>query len=223
MIRFIAGLAVASSLLAAASLPAAAQDGRQNEPGKFDFYVLSLSWSPSFCASAHDSGRSGGAQCGTRPYSFVVHGLWPQYEKGFPEYCEQPSPRLYHGIVSEMLDLMPAPHLIYNEWNKHGTCSGLWAARLFRDHPQGACRGENPARLCRSQRPAQRRAGCGGRRFHQGEFRPHAGRHRGGLRQSTIDRHPHLLVQRSAIPRLPRVVKRACRRDQITMPPVRGG
>ncbi len=85
MIRFIAGLAVASSLLAAASLPAAAQDGRQNEPGKFDFYVLSLSWSPSFCASAHDNGRSGGAQCGTRPYSFVVHGLWPQYEKGFPE------------------------------------------------------------------------------------------------------------------------------------------
>ncbi|HTE96008.1 MAG TPA: hypothetical protein VK678_21270, partial [Bradyrhizobium sp.] len=26
-----------------------AQDRRQNAPGEFDFYVLSLSWSPSFC------------------------------------------------------------------------------------------------------------------------------------------------------------------------------
>src|SRR5580693_734359 len=133
MIRFVAGLALAVSLLAAASVPApaSAQDARQDEPGQFDFYVLSLSWSPSFCAAAHDSGRSGGAQCGARPYSFVVHGLWPQYEKGFPQYCEQPSPRLYHGIMESMLDLMPAPRLIYNEWDKHGTCSGLSPRAYF--------------------------------------------------------------------------------------------
>jgi len=131
MIRLGAGLAFAVSVLAAASPPALAQDARQNEPGQFDFYVLSLSWSPSFCAAAQDSGRSGGAQCGARPYSFVVHGLWPQYEKGFPEYCQQPSPRLYHGIMESMLDLMPAPHLIYNEWDKHGTCSGLSARAYF--------------------------------------------------------------------------------------------
>jgi ribonuclease T2 len=69
MIRFVAGLALAVSLLAAASAPASAQDARQNEPGQFDFYVLSLSWSPSFCAEAQDRGRSGGAQCGARPYA----------------------------------------------------------------------------------------------------------------------------------------------------------
>jgi ribonuclease T2 len=94
MIRLVAGLAFAVSVLAAAGVAAFAQGARQDEPGQFDFYVLSLSWSPSFCAAAHDSGRSGGAQCGARPYSFVVHGLWPQYEKGFPENCLQPSPRL---------------------------------------------------------------------------------------------------------------------------------
>ena len=43
----------------------------------------------------------------------------------------QPSPRLYHGIMESMLDLMPAPHLIYNEWDKHGTCSGLSARAYF--------------------------------------------------------------------------------------------
>jgi ribonuclease T2 len=110
-----------------------AQESGQNEPGQFDFYVLSLSWSPSFCAAAVERGGSRGPsmQCGTRPYSFVVHGLWPQYEKGFPEYCKMPAPRLYRGIVSSMLDLMPAPRLIYNEWDKHGTCSGLAPQAYF--------------------------------------------------------------------------------------------
>ena len=66
---------------------ASAQDRRQNAPGEFDFYVLSLSWSPSFCEAASERGRSGRSQdvqCGGRPFSFVVHGLWPQYERGFP-------------------------------------------------------------------------------------------------------------------------------------------
>jgi ribonuclease T2 len=103
----------------------AAQDRRQNHPGNFDFYVLALSWSPSFCEAAGERGTPPQQQCAARPYSFVVHGLWPQYERGFPEFCQQPATRLNRGIVSSMLDLMPAPRLIFNEWDKHGTCSGL--------------------------------------------------------------------------------------------------
>jgi ribonuclease T2 len=104
-----------------------AQDPRQNEPGKFDYYLLALSWSPSFCEQAAErQSKSSQQQCGERPYSFVVHGLWPQYEKkGFPEFCQNPAPRLDRNIVSSMLDLMPAPRLIFNEWDKHGVCSGL--------------------------------------------------------------------------------------------------
>ncbi len=89
---------------------AAAQDQRQNEPGKFDFYVLSLSWSPSYCeasAERQSEGRRPDPQCGPRPFSFVVHGLWPQYENGFPEFCQVPAPRLNRDLVSSMLDLMP--------------------------------------------------------------------------------------------------------------------
>ena len=66
-----------------------------------------------------------------RPFSFVVHGLWPQYERGFPEYCQVPAPRLDRNIVNSMLDLMPAPRLIYHQWDKHGTCSGLNARAYF--------------------------------------------------------------------------------------------
>ena len=110
---------------------APAQDRRQNEPGQFDFYVLALSWSPSFCEASGERGTPPQQQCGARPYSFVVHGLWPQYEKGFPEFCQQPAPRLDRNIVSSMLDLMPAPRLIFNEWDKHGTCSGLAPRAYF--------------------------------------------------------------------------------------------
>src|ERR1700749_1222819 len=131
-------LASLGALLVAAALTgwaatASAQDSRQNTPGQFDYYVLSLSWSPSFCEEAEERGNAGRsrAQGGGRPFSFVVHGLWPQYERGYPEYCQRPSPRLERGIMTSMLDLMPAPGLIYNEWDKHGTCSGLGEKAYF--------------------------------------------------------------------------------------------
>jgi ribonuclease T2 len=112
---------------------ARAQDARQNEPGQFDFYVLSLSWSPSYCQSSRERSpdRAPDQQCGPRPYSFVVHGLWPQYESGFPEYCQHPAPRLERGSVGTMLDLMPSPRLIFHEWDRHGTCSGLTSGAYF--------------------------------------------------------------------------------------------
>ena len=80
MTRFLIPAAFGALLLT----PLAATAQEQDSPGQFDFYVLSLSWSPSFCAAAAERGRrrAANAQCGVRPYSFVVHGLWPQYEKG---------------------------------------------------------------------------------------------------------------------------------------------
>jgi ribonuclease T2 len=110
---------------------AAAQDRRQNQPGQFDFYVLALSWSPSFCEASGERGTPPQQQCASRPFSFVVHGLWPQYDEGFPEFCQVPAPRLNRNIVSSMLDLMPAPRLIFQAWDKHGTCSGLSAGAYF--------------------------------------------------------------------------------------------
>src|SRR6201985_1457852 len=116
MAYVIARLAVITALFLAVSLVSGeAQDRRQNEPGQFDFYVLSLSWSPSYCAAnAERPFRRPDPQCGPRPYSFVVHGMWPQYDRGFPEFCQVPAPRLSRNIVGAMLDLMPSPRLIYH-------------------------------------------------------------------------------------------------------------
>lgn len=91
----------------------------------FDFYVLSLSWSPAFCAS--DAGKNSRQQCGSdRKYGFVVHGLWPQNETGYPEFCgEDKKERVPQELGRGMFDIMPSMGLIGHQWRKHGSCSGL--------------------------------------------------------------------------------------------------
>lgn len=117
-----AGLALA--LFVASLMPqvAFAQD---KTPGRFDFYVLSLSWSPTFCASSR--GKDSPDQCGTdRKYSFIVHGLWPQNDKGYPEFCTTKEPRrVPDALGRSYFDIMPSMGLIGHQWRKHGSCSGL--------------------------------------------------------------------------------------------------
>jgi ribonuclease T2 len=95
-------------------------------PGEFAYYLLSLSWSPAFCLSS-----PGAAECsGPRHYGFIVHGLWPQYEQGWPEDCDVRRP-VPDDVVRGIADLMPARGLVYHEWSAHGTCSGLEPAEFF--------------------------------------------------------------------------------------------
>lgn len=108
-------------LILLAAWPVAALAG--DAPGRFDFYVLSLTWSPSYCEA--EGGARNDAQCETgRRYGFLVHGLWPQYERGYPKDCPT---RLApdSAEIRAVADLMPAPGLVRHEWRKHGSCSGL--------------------------------------------------------------------------------------------------
>ncbi len=126
--------AVVLAVLFLSHNPAAlAQAEGRNQPGKFDFYVLALSWSPTFCDGQRQraGNRRPDPQCGARPYAFVVHGLWPQYEHGYPSYCQVPAPRLDRATVSSVLDVMPSPRLVFHEWDRHGTCSGMNAHDYF--------------------------------------------------------------------------------------------
>lgn len=90
----------------------------------FDFYVLALSWSPSYCeAEGEDANRQ---QCQSkRPYAFVVHGLWPQFERGFPRDCETDADDVDQALMRSLYDLMPSAGLVRHEWRTHGACSGL--------------------------------------------------------------------------------------------------
>lgn len=96
---------------------------QSDQPGVFDYYLLALSWSPEYCAGP--SGARDSVQCGQgRRFGFIVHGLWPQYERGYPSDCQTAGP-VPDRLVQSMLPLMPSPKLIQHEWRKHGTCSGL--------------------------------------------------------------------------------------------------
>lgn len=96
----------------------------------FDFYLLALSWSPTFCA---DRGGQNPQQCGAgKRFGFVTHGLWPQFERGYPESCPSSQPREVARVTENaMLDIMPSRGLIRHQWRKHGTCSGLTQQDYF--------------------------------------------------------------------------------------------
>ena len=100
-------------------------------PGQFDYYVLALSWSPSYCAG--EAGRNDHQQCAPgRRFAFVVHGLWPQYAKGWPEFCRTRENWIPQELIDGVMDVMPSKKLIIHEWKKHGSCSGLSQAAYFR-------------------------------------------------------------------------------------------
>lgn len=91
----------------------------------FDYYVLSLSWSPSYCLSNEGAGNR--QQCGgNRDLSLVVHGFWPQFVDGYPQFCGSSEPdRVPDELARRQLDLLPSVGLIGHQWRKHGTCSSL--------------------------------------------------------------------------------------------------
>ncbi|WP_431016616.1 ribonuclease T2 family protein [Bradyrhizobium pachyrhizi] len=217
---------ISVAIILCSAVGASAQDRRQNAAGEFDFYVLSLSWSPSFCEAASERGNNGRgtqAQCGGRPYSFVVHGLWPQYERGFPEYCQRPSPRLARSIMSSMLDLMPAPGLIYNEWDKHGTCSGLGERAYFEAIRKARATVKIPEEFLQLSEP---------KTVAPDELETAFIKVNPGLSNSAISvtcDSKRLSEVRICLSKdlqfrsCEEIDRRACRRDQVLMPPVRGG
>ena len=106
---------------------------RSAAPGDFDFYVLALSWSPGFCELDGDRSRNR-EQCGEGAgLRFVVHGLWPQNERGYPSDCG-PAGRSPSRIAMEQAEgLFPTEGLARYQWRKHGTCTGSSPSDYFRD------------------------------------------------------------------------------------------
>jgi len=104
---------------------------QRNVAGQFDYYALVLSWSPTHCAEKQDDDQQCNRRDGRR-FNFVLHGLWPQYERGYPEDCRTPRrPFVPQELIDNMLDIMPSSGLVIHEYRKHGTCSGLNADAYF--------------------------------------------------------------------------------------------
>jgi ribonuclease T2 len=112
-------------LLAIAALCWATSAKAEGErAGDFDYYVLSLSWSSAWCALEGDARDDPQCDAG-RGLTFVLHGLWPQYENGWPSYCRTVERDPTRAETAAMADIMGGAGLAFYQWKKHGRCSGL--------------------------------------------------------------------------------------------------
>ncbi len=101
-------------------------------PGTFDFYVLALSWSPTYCANGGDK-RSPDQCLSTASNGFVVHGLWPQFEHGYPTDCPSEQADVPKALLETAHRLFPDDRLAEHEWKRHGTCTARTPAEYLAD------------------------------------------------------------------------------------------
>ncbi len=114
-------------VLCAAALRA---DAAGERAGVFDYWVLSLSWSPNWCAATGDA--RGAAQCDPgRSAGWVLHGLWPQYASGYPSDCPGITRDPSRAETGAMADIMGDGGAAWYQWKKHGRCAGLDPADYF--------------------------------------------------------------------------------------------
>jgi ribonuclease T2 len=118
---------VVAAVLAVLAAPVWADGERA---GDFEYYVMSLSWSPNWCAVTGDARDDPQCDAGTG-LSFTLHGLWPQNEDGYPAYCRTRARDPSRRDTAAMADIMGGAGLAFYEWKKHGRCSGLEARDYF--------------------------------------------------------------------------------------------
>lgn len=103
-------------------------------PSQFDYYLLSMSWAPTYCAE-HPTDQTSECTIGGHT-AFVLHGLWPQANDGAPPLSCAPARPVAASIVTHMLQFFPSRGLVQHEWEKHGTCTGLSSDDYFRQVEQ---------------------------------------------------------------------------------------
>ncbi|WP_246034497.1 ribonuclease T2 family protein [Qipengyuania marisflavi] len=94
-------------------------------------YTLALSWAPEFCRTREDN-PGHARQCSGRDgrFGLVVHGLWPDSGRSWPQWCRARAP-----VAADMrrnLCLSPSARLLAKQWAKHGSCMAKRPATYFK-------------------------------------------------------------------------------------------
>jgi ribonuclease T2 len=188
----------------------------------FDFYVLSLSWSPSYCeAEGEDANQQ---QCAAgRSYAFVVHGLWPQFEGGYPEDCATNEPNVPNETLRSLYDIMPSAGLIRYEWKKHGSCTNMAQDDYFKVLRAAREKTLIPAKFHRLLGYET----VDPRQVERAFLESNQGLPAAGIAVTCDKRYLRevriCMTKNLAFRPCLEVDRRACRRPKAVMPPVRGG
>jgi ribonuclease T2 len=133
-----------------------------------------------------------------------------------------PAPRIDRAIVGEMLDLMPSPRLIFHEWDRHGTCSGLSANAFFETVRKARAVVKIPADYLELDKPIT----VTPEEIAQAFLKANSGLPRGAIAVTCDSKRLSevriCLGKDFAFHDCAEVTRRACKRDQIAMPAVRG-
>lgn len=216
--KFLRALAVRLAIVLGIAL--SLLNASQAREANFDYYVLALSWSPAFCIE--EGNQSGATQCrAQRPFAFVLHGLWPQYERGFPKDCPTATPRVPRAVIESMLDIMPAFGLVGHQWRKHGTCTGLTYDDYFWKSRKAFEGVKIPSAYVRLTQPLVTDPSSIERAF----LAANSGLTADMIAVTCSSRHMRevrICLTKDLKPRAcGRDVARGCSRDKIVMPPVR--
>lgn len=141
----------ATAAILALTMPALA-DGEI--AGEFDYYVLALSWSPNWCEIEGDAKRSEQCEPGTE-HGWIMHGLWPQFHRGYPSYCQTSKRAPSRRMTSEMADVMGTSGLAWHQWKKHGTCTGLSAEDYYSISREAYAKVTRPAVFRKLNKPVK--------------------------------------------------------------------
>ncbi|MEI4262079.1 ribonuclease T2 [Roseovarius sp. D0-M9] len=117
-------------LLLASALTATSARAEGEKAGAFDYYVLALSWTPTWCAITGDA-RSAPECEDSANTGWTLHGLWPQYHRGWPSFCPTAQRPPSRQMTETMSDIMGSGGLAWYQWKKHGRCTGLSASDYF--------------------------------------------------------------------------------------------
>jgi ribonuclease T2 len=206
-----------------AASPPQTNPDRATPPGSgFEFYVLSLSWSPSYCEAEGEGANR--QQCASgRDYAFVVHGLWPQFDRGFPENCPTSEAEVSNQTLRALYDLMPSAGLIRHQWRKHGTCAGLSQQDYFATLRAAREKVTIPAEFQRLDAYRTVAPGTVEDAFRQSNPLLQAE----GIAVTCDKRYLRevriCLTKELSFRSCPEIDRRACQLAQSVMPPVRGG
>jgi ribonuclease T2 len=121
-----------------------------------------------------------------------------------------------------MLDLMPNPRLIFHEWDRHGTCSGLSAQAYFETVRKARAVVKIPADYLELDKPISVTPDDVAEAF----VKANAGLSRASLAVACDSKRLNevrvCLGKDFSFHDWAEVTRRACRRDRIAMPAVRG-
>lgn len=141
-------------VLAALILSAGLAQADGDPAGEFDYYVMALSWSPTWCALEGD--RRNSPQCNDdADFGWVLHGLWPQFERGWPSDCPTNARNPSRADTRDQADLFGSSGSAWHQWNKHGRCSGLTADDYYALAREAYGRVERPALLRKLTKPVE--------------------------------------------------------------------